>query len=603
LAFIGSEKRNVIVIQNTKEVEVLNIPIEKMIIKYENQTVYFKRLGFKGCPSTKVRSGGTIYNLPNGAELEDMNRWGVVREIYSIFIRLDRKTRTKVNIFNAIVTLIRYCDENGIEDFYSKSAIVGFVGFLKEKYHKGIKGKTLMMTQNSVKVILFEINPVLLDDLKSTFLALPDDSSSAEPYSDDEVRKIVSSLYKVFNEYRKCILSGTTPQVHPLYNEEILVKNNNFNYSTESSWKKKLYSKNSNDTWRNDLIKTAFFLTSFYTGANEAALLNLKVSDISSQTFNQVSSGSYVLKTIKERQGGKENFIEIGFSKKAKEFFETWLILRKIILKCEFDYVFPSIVKGKVKKSAPASVAVTLNNTFALLGIPLLSTQRFRKTKALLIMRATESIFAVAEGLNNSAETVSKHYANGVPETMAFSLAGALDVRLRTLSGETLSRAIIESSYHFSDPVREHFYKKNQLAVPSIVLNGLRCKDSFGDKAKQLKSLLVKAGLAKQKNTVACHKFLECFSCPHHAVIAEVDDIWLMLSFRDVILEVSCQPSINTMPTNTLTKIVCSVESILERLRQEFSIEYKHAEAKYLASPHPLWSDKADLDTLLELYY
>ena len=52
MAFIGSEKRNVIVIQNTKEVEVLNIPIEKMIIKYENQTVYFKRLGFKGCPST-----------------------------------------------------------------------------------------------------------------------------------------------------------------------------------------------------------------------------------------------------------------------------------------------------------------------------------------------------------------------------------------------------------------------------------------------------------------------------------------------------------------------------------------------------------------------
>jgi hypothetical protein len=603
LAFIGNEKRKSINLQKNTELDVLEVPLEQMMLKDDSHTAHFKRLGYKGCPKIKARSKVKQFNLEGNQSLQDMNRWAVVKELYFIMVKLERRPRTKINIFNAMVSLIQHCDEHEIKDFYSKSAILSYISKLKNRYLTGVKGKTLMQIQNSIKVILLEVNPSLLDELKQDFLVIPDDTSPCHAYSDDELKTIVLGLYKIFNTYNKCVLSGTVPQVHPLYKEGALDQNNNFNKYTESSWKKKLYSKNSDDTWRNELIKTAFFLTSFYTGANEAALLNLKVSDISPQTFNQISSGSYILKTIKERQGGKENFIEIGFSKKAKEFFETWLVLRKIILKCEFDYVFPSIVKDKVKKSAPASVAVTLNNTFGLLGIPLLSTQRFRKTKALLIMRATESIFAVAEGLNNSAETVSKHYANGVPETMEFSLAGALDIRQRTLSGESLSRAIIESSYHFSDPVREHFYKQNQLAIPSIISNGLRCKDSFGDKAKQLKSSLVKAGLAKQKNKVACHKFLECFSCPHHAVIAEIDDIWLMLSFRDVILEVSCQPSINTMPTNTLSKIVCSVESILERLRQEFSAEYKQAEAKYLSSPHPLWSDKADLDTLFESYY
>jgi len=218
-------------------------------------------------------------------------------------------------------------------------------------------------------------------------------------------------------------------------------------------------------------------------------------------------------------------------------------------------------------------------------------------------MRATESIFAVSEALNNSPETVSKYYANGVPDMMEFSLAGALDIRQRTVQGESLNTAAVESEYYFSDPVREQFYKVKQLDIPNPLSNGLRCNDSFGDKAKQLKSTLVKAGLAKQKNTVACHKFLECFSCPHHAVIAEVDDIWLMLSFRDVILEASCQPSINTIPTNVLTKILFSIESILEKIKKEFIIQYQYAEAKYLTSPHPLWSDKADLDTIFELYY
>ncbi|MCU8091533.1 site-specific integrase [Shewanella sp. SM20] len=581
MAFIGNQKRKSINLQKNTELDVLEVPLELMMLKDDSHTAHFKRLGFKGCPKVKIRSKGKQFNLEGDQPLQDMNRWVVVKELYFIMVKLERRPRTKINIFNAMVSLIQHCDEHDIKDFYSKSAIRSYISKLKDRYLLGVKGKTLMQIQSSIKVILFEVSPSLLDELKADFLAIPDDTSPSCPYSDDELKAIVLSLYKIFNAYNKCVLLGTVPQVHPLYKEGTLDQNNNFNKYTESSWKKKLYSKNSNDTWRNELIKVAFFLTSFYTGANETALLNLKASDISLQTFNKISSGSYILKVRKARQGGKKQFIEIGFSKRAKEFFETWLILRKVILKGEVEFIFPRIVKNKIAKSVPSGMAGTLNNTFKLLGLPLLSTQRFRKTKALLIMRATESIFAVAEGLNNGVETVSKHYADGVPETMEFSLAGALDVRQRTLKGESLSKAITESSYHFSDPVRVHFYKQNLIAVPSIVSNGLRCKDSFGDKAKQLKSSLVKAGLAKQKNTVACHKFLECFSCPHHAVIAEVDDIWLMLSFRDVILDVSCQPSINTMPTNTLTKIVHSLESILERLRQEFLIEYKHAEAKY----------------------
>lgn len=601
MALIGNNKRVSISSNNLNNVEFFDISIDEMTLKDDSHVAHFKKLGYKGCPEIKTRSSGKEFKLIKGQNLVDMNRWAEIKKLYFIFVRLERSKRTKINIFNAIVLLIQCCDHNGISDLFSDAAIVSFVTELKKRYSKGVKGKTLSMIQNSVKVILAEVNPDSFESIKLNFVEFPNDTCPSLSYTDDELKIIVSSLYKIFNAYRKCVLTNSIPSVHPLYDELTLRKNNSFTNASEGAWRKKLYSKNSEDTWRNDLIKTAFFLTCFYTGINESGLRNLRVSDISVDPFTQISSGSFILKTVKDRQGGKTNFVEVGFSKKAKEFFETWLLIRKIIT-VDCDFVFPYIVKNKLTKMKPAAAAGTLNNSFSMLGIPLLSTKKFRKTKATLIMRATESIFSVAEGLNNSPRSVSRHYTNGVPETMEFSIAAALDVRQMTAHGEELSIAIIESSYNYSDPVREQFYKQRKQTVPSKLSNGLRCKSSFGDKAHKLKDSLVKVGLAKEDNIVACHKFLECFGCPHHAVIAEVEDIWLMLSFRDVILEVSCQPSINTIPTNTLTKVLYTVESILERVKSCFSYEYNLAMSKYYDAPHPLWSDKTDFNFFVELY-
>lgn len=602
MAFVGTNKRKKISSNYFNNLEFIDISIDEMTLKDDSHVAYFRRLGYQGCPNLKIGSFGKEFRLKKGQKLVDMNRWVKIKELYFAFVRVERSRRSKINMFNAMVLLIQHCDFNNISDFFSETAIVGFVSELKRKYNNGIKGKTLSSIQNSVKVILAEVNPIGFESIKSKFVAFPNDTTPASPYTDDELNKIVSSLYKIFNKYRKCVLENSIPSVHPLYDERILRENNSFTYASENAWRKKLYSKNSEDTWRNDLIKTAFFLTCFYTGINDSGLRNLKISDISSEPFTQISSRSFILKIVKHRQNGKSNFIEVGFSKKAKEFFEAWLLLRKIVLDIDFDYVFPYIVKNNVTKMKPVAAAGTLNNSFRMLGIPLLSTKKFRKTKATLIMRATESIFSVAEGLNNSPKSVSRHYTNGVPEAMEFSIAAALDVRQMTAHGEELSTAIIESSYNYSDPVRELFYKQKNQTVPSKLSNGLRCKSSFGDKAHKLKDSLVKVGLAKEDNIVACHKFLECFGCPHHAVIAEVEDIWLMLSFRDVILEVSCQPSINTIPTTTLTRVLYTVESILERIKSCFSFEYNPAMSKYYDAPHPLWSDKTDFNFLVELY-
>lgn len=239
-----------------------------------------------------------------------------------------------------------------------------------------------------------------------------------------------------------------------------------------------------------------------------------------------------------------------------------------------------------------------LNKTFVDLGLPALSSQRFRKTKASLIMRATESVFFVSQGLNNSVETAAKHYADGNPVTTEFSLASALYIREQTALGKPLDKAITESAFLYHDPLKESEAGKEFKKMT----NGLRCGGAFKDKAIKVKEVLVKNGLAEHNDAVACHKFLECFGCKHHAIVAEVDDIWLLLSFNDVILESVTRPAINSRPSNLLNKVNNTIQVIIERMKMEHTAVYNEAYDKYLDGMHPLWQDTNDLELMLGIY-
>ena len=597
MAFIGNEKRRVTNAEITNRPVVFPLPIDKLVISAGNRNCFFKRLAYKNCPKIKIGTNGQEFNLSSDVELIDMRRWELVRHCYTTLLLMDRRKRTKVGIFNALISFFQHCDANNHKAAFNKETITSFINGLKERYLNGLKGNTIIQTQGSLKCFLNEVDPNLTYELKDEFVCSINDSDITLSYSDAELKQIVKLLYVIFNKYRTHLLNGSNPTVHPLLCDD---SGNDFLGNPFNG--KHIFSVvRPNYTWKNELVKAALYLTSFYTGLNESQLLAIKFSDFSNEHFERTSDGVYKLSTTKYRQRGRKNITTVGFSKRAKEFFDTWLSLSKLITNNTSDYVFSVYSKKKYTVMLENQFATSINKKLRYFELPALRTNRFRKTKATLIMRATESIFSVAEGLNNSPDTVSKHYSNGVPELMEFSIAGALDVRQRTLQGESLDEAVLESAYHFKDPVREQFYLKNKLAIPNTLSNGLRCKDSFGEKAKQLKKSLIKAGLAKQKNKVACHKFLECFGCPYHAVIAEVDDIWLMLSFRDVILEVACQPSINSIPTATLAKVTNTVESILDRLKQEFPCVYKSAEMKYSELPHPLWADKTDFDVLMEL--
>ncbi|MGP5307430.1 hypothetical protein [Vreelandella alkaliphila] len=594
MAFLKESKRKTSAARQTNFENVISINLKNKFITDGHGTANFERLLYKGCPILSMEEKRTK-KPKNQADLVDANRRELAIKICNAIHGMDKTERTKINIFQETVSFIRQMDSEGISDTFCYDSISIYVNELAKLYEKGIKGKGLYSRQNSIKSLLKELDIELYEQCKNIFISFPSDSEPTKPYTDNELKKIALALYTIFNNYAKHIENDTTPTTFPLYTE----KNEDGSYkfiSNGSSVRHTTY-RNSCSTWKTDLVRAAYFITCLHTGVNSNPLLELKISDMAEETFQDITRGTYKLRTIKGRQSGKINEIEAGFTKKGKTFFDRWLRISKKLNSYKDGYIFPNFSGNKPSKMTSSNTS-SLNKYINSFGIPAFSNQRFRKTKASLIMRATESIFMVAQGLNNSVATASKHYANGDPVTTELSLASALYIREQTALGLPLDNAIKESAFVFNDPIKESGentkYKK--------LSNGLRCGGAFGEKSIKIKSTLIKEGIAKESDLVACHKFLECFGCMHHAVVAEVEDIWLLLSFSDVILESLTTPSINSKPTNLIHKVHNTVQVIIERMKTKHTTAYSEAYQKYLDTPHPLWQDTSDIELMLEIY-
>ncbi|WP_163833949.1 site-specific integrase [Spartinivicinus ruber] len=602
MAFKRQKTRKTVKAKDNSSAEVYPISVESMVINDSYRTVHFKRLGYKGCPNLSPGSKNKSFKSKRPEDLVDMNRWDLVQSLYINIKGMDKSERTKTNIYQDLCKLIKACDEANISDIFSVPAIEKFVSTLKTKYTRGAKGKTQNSIQYSIKTLIAEMALPNERQVLDCFYKFPNDSTPTEPYTDDELKVILRNLYKILNSYKSHLLEKTTPDTFPLFNDKNTESNDKISRYIRFSSSRKISYKRNSSTWKQDLVICGYFITCFFTGVNQSSLLNLKHSDIKGCSFIESSKGKYLLQTTKGRQNYQRNLHGVGFTARGKDFFETWLRLSKLITSNSSGYVFPKVTNDVCSKMNNSHLYSGINTTFKMLGLPALSAKRFRKTKASIIMRATNSIFSVAESLNNSPSTVDKHYSDGDQVTNQITLAKALEVRERSAKGEPIREVIHNIRFQFKDPVREYNYQKNGLTTPPLSPCGLRCESPFGKKAEQLKKTLQEVSLATKRDRVACYKFLECFGCEHHAVIAEVEDIWMILSFRDVIDESLARPSVNSIPTSLLTKVLNTINYLLKRLEKDHNKTYMLALEQYNDEPHPLWSDYNDLGMLMEVW-
>lgn len=594
MAFLKENKRKTVTTSNIDTDTVVNISLRDKFITDQDRSANFERLLYKNCPTISIADNhiNITIDKPNFVYA---NRQSLVIRICNAIHSLDATDRTKVNVFNETVRFLKMADEQKIKNVFCIDTISIYIKNLVSSHNQGSKGKTLSGRQNSIKALLKAMDYELFKKCESMFISFPADTQSVSPYTDDEVKEIFSALQVIYICYAAHLENGTKPEAFPLYELKDLAGNHK--YENKTSTERTVSYKNSDTVWLSDLVRVAYFMTCFYTGANASSLLKLRLSDFGEGLFKDLNRKTYKLNTKKGRQSGRTNEIDVGFNKDARAFFESWISISKKKNNNKNSFLFPNPSINNKSYMTDSGMSV-LNKTFVDLGLPALSSQRFRKTKASLIMRATESVFFVSQGLNNSVETVAKHYADGNRVTTEFSLASALYIREQTALGKPLDKAITESAFLYHDPLKESEASKKFKRLT----NGLRCGGAFKDKAIKVKEALVKNGLAENHDVVACHKFLECFGCMHHAVIAEADDIWLLLSFNDVILEAVTRPAINSRPSNLLNKVNNTIQVIMERIKKEHAAVYKEAYDKYLDGVHPLWQDANELELMLGIY-
>lgn len=594
MAFLKENKRKTVTTSNIDTDTVINISLRDKFIKDQDRSANFERLLYENCPAISITDNhiNITIDKPNFVYAD---RQSLVIRICNAIHSLDATDRTKINVFNETVRFLKMVDEQKIKDTFCIDTISMYIKNLVSSHNQGNKGKTLSGRQNSIKALLKAMDYELYKKCESMFISFPADTQSVSPYTDDDVKEIFSALQAIYIFYAAHLKNGTKPKAFPLYEVKDLAGNNK--YKNKTSTERTVSYKNSDTVWLSDLVRVAYFMTCFYTGANASSLLKLRLSDFREGLFKDLNRKTYKLNTKKGRQSGRKNEIDVGFTKDARSFFESWVSVSKKINNNENGFLFPNPSINNKSYMTDSSMSV-LNKTFVDLGLPALSSQRFRKTKASLIMRATESVFFVSQGLNNSVETVAKHYTDGNHVTTEFSLASALYIREQTALGKPLDKAITESAFLYHDPLKESEASKKFKKLT----NGLRCGGAFKDKATKVKEALVKNGLAENHDVVACHKFLECFGCRHHAIIAEADDIWLLLSFNDVILETVTRPAINSRPSNLLNKVNNTIQVIIERMKKEHAVVYKEAYDKYLDGVHPLWQNTNDLELMLGIY-
>ncbi len=584
---------NNIVIDN-----ITPISIENMTISFNGNKALFFRLNKKCCPPYWSGNGVT----KEFAEAEDMKREEFVLEMYELFKTFSVKTQSPYNHFMALCLYVGKLDTNGKEISFCEENIKWFFDVLSNEYLKGELSKS-SIAKHRVGIVAI-LKAMGKEEIARNIPQVKGTHREIKPYktlSDKELKIIGRKIMVAYKRFCHIYLSGSEPDICPFFDEEEL-KEFNFNSQEIEEIRDFCYRRVRVRPWcfTNHMTSVALMITSLWTGANLTALTTLRRKDVTMKSND--GGRHFEFSSTKARAMYQKNKLGIGFKKPTKRFVESWLQVSEKLSPSDDSPLFPFFSEeGELQTNGKGSHARRpqeyTNGYLKRVGLSTISTSIFRKTRSNVLKRAFNDNFVVADANKSSVETVTSHYLHGVEEDNMRQIAGALEAQKNIADGSSKDDAIKKALYKFQDPLT--LVEWNDY-LPNKTPTGMRCKEPFGEKAKR------SIGKIKKRITVvddgACVDFLDCFGCVHHALICEKDDIWLMLSFRDSIIEAIARPSYNSTPSEKFNKILNTVNQILERYEEKDKSEYDKAYELNKYEAHPLWNDADSVEDMLGVY-
>lgn len=606
----------------TSSAIVEQLHIEDMVIKVEGRSsCYFIRLKYKGCPNLKkfmIHSGSeppkkVPISFNEKEVLVDMGRSGFIRDIYQL-LQNDMSAST-TNRFDGIVKYLRWLDSSDLkpvgEDFFEWSLVDSYMDYCALMVQQGASKSLWKDAKTCISWFLRQKGRAS-DAGKLPVIKIGKTGTKTHNAFDleRELKPIAKALFRAFKGFKTHYENNTTPERHPLYDE--LLFNSN---AGKEGWKWKTLGANKaafkaaimRTNPLNPFVQISMMICFMFTGMNTNPLSKVKVRDI---RFKQVQGGKYIIDATKARASHLEIDNTLGFSKYAKEFIESWISIVNKMTDGDSDApLFPRFTNdGRVISYSETAISpqAATNKLLKKLGLNSISSTKFRKTKLDALFRVTESVYLVAMSANNSMKVISKTYSNGVESVHEKNLAASMDATFKIAKGNDFDTSLSEAKYNFSDILDDYEYKnlrknKNRTHESRTPI-GVRCNDNTKGAAKVISKSLKRQGLNVADEESICTDFLGCFECSEHALVASIDDIWLMLSFKDTLQQLQQLPAVNSMPESRYMNIFNTIEGVLKRFYEKSKTNYLAAEEKHKASAHPMYSNALSLNDLLDSF-
>lgn len=541
--------------------------------------IYVYRALYDGVPSVHYIGDNVVIHKERLPLLQHIHEW--LTEVSN------RNGNTAHAYFNSLVLFFRFCDAIERKAELTELTVSAYAQHIRNMVCA--QPRSVSVYRNAATILAVFLVWAGHDDLA---ILLPQVArkngyvSKTLAYSDAEQIGVARDLFRVFNVLASRLKTGE-PTTCP-FDQSIA-------YWDVAPMNRTL--------WYNKLTATALFLTANFVGDNRTPLRQLRRCDVAGRVFHfDKSINLYRLITTKGRQGEQENSWDLGFTQRGREFFEAYLHCLDLLDLPEDAYLFPHFIHGEYLGALCDADIQGYTQWFidhCPHGVkPLIG--RFRQSKSDGLMADTNSISIVAEGLNNLQTTVARHYMNGNPHNNRNRLGSAAEAMELTARGATLEEARNAVEAKYGKPLRVMEIVARGELEPMQTKVGTRCKEPFGEKAQRLKRELVNGGLLAENESVACFKFLDCFECEYRALVAEVDDIWCMLSFHESLQEALQRPTINHyLPVAKVHDVIDKIQVMLADVDRDYPDVYAKAVDKLNNQAHPLWGDE---DSVADLY-
>jgi len=590
--------------------------VEDMVIKRQGvSSMYFKRLKYKGCPKLTSGSFGTITpQFKLGVELIDAGRDEFIRECYRCL--KDINAASAFVYFHGLIKYLVWVDDSDLtihdDDYLAWELIDAYMNWGEQQNKLGlITLNNYSARKEAISWFLRQFNRAQDAKKLPSIKGLIDARRQNKSLDlESELKPTVKALFRAYGVLLAHFKQGSPLDRHPLFDEnliELQARKKKLSVhrvrGIKTGFQKAIVKGHPNKP----LIEMAMMLTYMFTGMNTNSLALMRLSDVS---FQEVQGGKYIFNSVKGRAKYQEQDNTVGFSKHARRFIESWLEVSKTIANGDANaYLFPYFTSDG--RTVPYSQAgryahQSMNKLLGHLGLVTITPSKFRKTRADALYRVTESVYLVAISNNNSMEVTARKYIHGTEKEHENNLSAAMSAKYDAAKGKQIKEAVEEAKHKHGDILDDYEYQRlrkgKDRSHEARTPTGARCNDSRKGAASIIKKSLSRAGVETDKNETVCTDFLSCFECQQHAVVTDVDDIWLMLSFKDTLQQLQQTPAINSMPERKYIDLFNTVDNVLNGLRIKNENNFTQALEKLKDAPHPLYSTVYSLNDLLETF-